>query len=582
MTELNDSWATYDPRWTEPEFGRGGGRDNLGLEALSESILADLLPGINNQTRRARYYSFWAWVLRDFILDRDAVHTEDGWCEWLRRREAALILSYLAHGCSGGAAGTDQGTVVWGDGQAISYPLDWKSLLSVDGGSYELYYHGPLVEMNIVGRGPDSPHDDLTSGIGRALADAYAESVAQTEYVRHYLDASRLRKTDIEDFAQHGCLCQLPQHPDEAHKLIEAFFRFDTPDAYAVKRLVSLCYFLDIVAQSDGQPLGVEAFRTVLYFWSFGQHHPYQPAGNLVSAAQRWRIFQLRQYFVFAVESLWSLFLSRVEIEPLAADEYTAWLADSLNLKGLAETFNLDLRDTDPRVLTVETLYRCVRDAPAGEAVGLGPAALRTDLNEQFLAERMGQERSKSDAHVRAGYALLSLALMYWRCQPWQREPGWLYVSDRYAAGRIPMASHLRHVDQAIREGWTLARWLSWLHHRYIWLQHRRIALEKLVARRETALFELLDDTPPDLQGDRTPRMRATGSDSPKTNAPRFPSALGILADLEIVRRLANGGYQLSSDGVALLDRFRAYSVPEIVEPRIDETPDRDQATTGR
>lgn len=71
----------YNPRWTEVEYGRGGSRDNLDIETLSESILADLLPGINNQTRRARYYSFWAWVLHRFIFEPDATHSQMGFYE---------------------------------------------------------------------------------------------------------------------------------------------------------------------------------------------------------------------------------------------------------------------------------------------------------------------------------------------------------------------------------------------------------------------------------------------------------------------------------------------------------------------
>ena len=166
----------YDPHWTQPEYKSGGARDALRLETLSESILSDLLPGINNQTRRARYYSFWAWVLYDFIRDTDATHTQAGLYEWLRRREAVLILAYLAHGCGGGVAGTEQGVGVWAGGEATSYPLDWKSLLSVDGGGYELYYRGALQEMNIINRSEDSPHDDLTKTVGLGLADAYAQA----------------------------------------------------------------------------------------------------------------------------------------------------------------------------------------------------------------------------------------------------------------------------------------------------------------------------------------------------------------------------------------------------------------------
>ncbi len=50
----------YDPHWTEREYTRGGSRDDLGIETLSQAIVADLLPRINNQTRRGRYYFFWA------------------------------------------------------------------------------------------------------------------------------------------------------------------------------------------------------------------------------------------------------------------------------------------------------------------------------------------------------------------------------------------------------------------------------------------------------------------------------------------------------------------------------------------
>ena len=46
-------WSHYDPARTEREYSEGGARDDLGIEILSESILADLLPGINNQTHRA-------------------------------------------------------------------------------------------------------------------------------------------------------------------------------------------------------------------------------------------------------------------------------------------------------------------------------------------------------------------------------------------------------------------------------------------------------------------------------------------------------------------------------------------------
>lgn len=49
-------WKRYDPDWIEQEYNTSGARDDLSVETSSETILADLLPGINNQTRRVRYY----------------------------------------------------------------------------------------------------------------------------------------------------------------------------------------------------------------------------------------------------------------------------------------------------------------------------------------------------------------------------------------------------------------------------------------------------------------------------------------------------------------------------------------------
>ncbi|MBC8254918.1 MAG: hypothetical protein H8E35_12965 [Ardenticatenia bacterium] len=523
---------------------------------------------------------------RAFILDPDATHTQASLYEWLRRREDVLILAYLAHGCGGGAAGTDQGGKVWAGGEAASYPLDWKSLLSVDGGGYELYHRGALLEMNIIRRSDDDPHDNLTKTVGLGLADAYAESVARTQYVRHYLDATRLRKADIEDFAQHGCLCQVRHHDEERRRLIDALFRFDTPDVYAVKRLASLCFFLDIVAQSDDQPLYQDAFRSVLYFWSFGGQHAYQPMGNLLSPVQRWRIFQLRQYFVFAVESFWSLFLHRVGIEALSGEEYLAWLLSELDLRELANNLDITLPVTDARRLTLQAFYEAVRAALPPGAFESGPAALRTRLNEQALTLQIRHERSDLNVQVRAGRALLMLALIYWRCQLWHNGSGWIYASDRYAAGRLPIERYLRHVERAFREDWTLARWLGWFHHRYLWLQHRRITLEKLISRRrETAKFELVDDAPPGATSNGSqgsvPRFRGTGTDSPKMNAPRFPSALSILTDLDLIEPVQTGGYRLRPDGAALLERFRTYTVPEWTEPEDDETADNTEAATS-
>lgn len=43
-----------------------GGLDHLGIQAPCIQIYSQLLPGITNVTDRARYYSFYPWLLSQF------------------------------------------------------------------------------------------------------------------------------------------------------------------------------------------------------------------------------------------------------------------------------------------------------------------------------------------------------------------------------------------------------------------------------------------------------------------------------------------------------------------------------------
>ena len=51
--------------WVKPAHEIGG-LDHLGVQAPCIHIYSDLLPGITNVTDRARYYSFYPWLLSRF------------------------------------------------------------------------------------------------------------------------------------------------------------------------------------------------------------------------------------------------------------------------------------------------------------------------------------------------------------------------------------------------------------------------------------------------------------------------------------------------------------------------------------
>lgn len=390
-----------DPLWSEKEYDRGGARDALRLETAGEAILEDLLPGINNGTQRARYYSFWAWVLHEFIRDKEAVHNRRGFYEWLRPREDMLILAHLLHGHDTGAAGTTQGKKFWQNGEPETYRLDWKSLTSVNGGAYQLYYTGALEGMNIIARESEQPHDTLQQPVGVSLAEAYGRSVSNTEYIKTYPNATHTTRLLIEDFAESGCLCRLSRFPEEREALTNAFFRFDVNDANAVKRLASLCFFLDIIDQSQDAPLDTASMREVIYFWSYGADHAYVPDGNLLSPAKRWRVFQLRQYYVFAIECLWALFLAKIHNSYFTPDEYLDWLFSEMNLNVVGERFGVSFPASAPDRLTLGDFQEAVEAAKTDDGFEPGPSALEGELNEHHMHFPLDREPSSDpDANL--------------------------------------------------------------------------------------------------------------------------------------------------------------------------------------
>lgn len=337
--------------------------------------------------------------------------------------------------------------------------------------------------------------------------------------------------------------------------MVDAFFRFDVNDADTVKRLASLCFFLDIIDQAKGAPPDAASLRAVVYFWSYGTDHAYVPEGNMLSPAKRWRVFQLRQYYVFALESLWTLFLARIHERYATPDEYLGWLFSELDLGALGERFGVSMPTPRPDRLTLGDLQEAVEAACTDARFGPGPAAMEGQLNEHALYLMLDRAPLDPDANVWAGTALLMLALIHRRCRDWRGDVGWDYAAGSQGSDQLAIEGYLRQVERAIGEGWTVAEWLSRFYQRHLWLRHRRVVLQKMASRRVDPSLFTWDEG----------RFYGVDVDWPKMNGPRFRSVLQIMEDLQLIRPgdADQETYALLPEGERLLRRFRGYAVPE-------------------
>jgi len=86
-----------NPQWTMKMYPGKAGRDHLGLGSVSSTqILQTLSPGIYVLTIHPRYYSFYVFLLDEFLRS-DRIHNWKSWVTFFRPRD--FTFSVGAHLC---------------------------------------------------------------------------------------------------------------------------------------------------------------------------------------------------------------------------------------------------------------------------------------------------------------------------------------------------------------------------------------------------------------------------------------------------------------------------------------------------
>src|SRR5262245_57081919 len=87
-TQVRTGWVTPPPAIR--------GLDHLGVLAPSIDLYGQLLPGITNVTNRARYYSFYPWLIWSFEK-RYSDHSRESFIRILRRADCLITLVAAYH-----------------------------------------------------------------------------------------------------------------------------------------------------------------------------------------------------------------------------------------------------------------------------------------------------------------------------------------------------------------------------------------------------------------------------------------------------------------------------------------------------
>jgi hypothetical protein len=182
------------PAWVESDLLIVNGRAPLGLDAIATyRIMPELLPGILQLSRRARYFSFFAYLLSVF---RSHVDQPDMRALDLFIQRAEYEYGYAVLTCERCSDDASWRTGVLGEVRLRparrDRPAALRRGLSVDTtlGGYGLFYRNPLQALNVVAAEDtplddthNAPHDVLANSRARELAAHFATAVADTDPV---------------------------------------------------------------------------------------------------------------------------------------------------------------------------------------------------------------------------------------------------------------------------------------------------------------------------------------------------------------------------------------------------------------
>jgi hypothetical protein len=242
---------------------------------------------------------------------------------------------------------------------------------------------------------------------------------------------------------------------------------------------------LDIANQTVGHVIDEGAFRQLLYFAEASSGAIYNPQGEVIDAYRRWRLYQAREYYAFALNAMWCYLCDwglaeDGDVQPIPLSCFWQHLDLALNFDGLAARLG-----TPAPNLSAHSDYQSLLDWLTDladrnkNALGL-PDSLDSPLHEHRLY-RLAKENRRSPEVMVAGMMTM-LALIYLRFgQPalWER-PEW-EISRMGADGRLSVHVFVKTLRRRIRSGHvTISDIARWLFADYIILQHQLVATSKL------------------------------------------------------------------------------------------------------
>lgn len=545
------------PQWTT-KIAKGKdviGEDMLGLEGAAQGYQQILVPGIISTTDRARYYSFYAWVLYRFINSSSGNRLLKNFQgKYYKRHEVALILGAYSHHIDrepirslvGSGNNYNKVRTWWGESDPVS--LDANYFQNKLGG-FGQYYFTAMQALEIVCESEQpSWVYRVTGKFGEPLAKAFEKSIAKTTYFKKLNQNDELEYLSHKDALNYGkvaCLCgEALADGDDLPILRDAFFRFDQTDSSSHgRRRLSLGVALDLIRGAKGRFERDQSLRPALYLGEFAPGLFYQPAPELEDWAFRWKMVAIRHQYTFGLQALWAAFILRLRESQAGMSllDYMDWAGESFESKDLSSPLSEYLNKLCEEVGLESDWQRS-----QGQ---FSSACLQsTEMDEYSLFLEASRNYEDPDTLLRVG--VQSLAQLYLRFlgQYLNQRDEWKEMANRE---RLSLNTFFSFMGENLSSEVSLGKWLEMIYKEFILGQHEFMALQKLRYQGyDTFKFYYREGH------FYWPFRKANYWREPiRLAGNRLRNAISILMDLGLVKENDKNQMSLTNDGKAFLAR---------------------------
>ncbi len=515
--------------WVKPPT-QIGGMDHLAVQAPCINLYGRLLPGITNVTDRARYYSFYPWIV--WALDQAGHKYDDTFINLYRKADCLFTLIAQRHAH---VTDTDRDTHAAATigsvnlAKQIAEVKEGKSVCFSDFthreegknryfknklGGLGQYYLSVLSELNLMD-GTARSGVKYTNQVGKLMAEAMDKRVNRKLFLQTIDEdvVTSERLDELRDF----CPCQLSGSEQEHSLLCDLFFvtgLWADTDMLARRRsLQTILYLADELAKQEVL-LDLEQFRACTYSRALPNGEIWVLPDRLKQNRSQWAVYQRNEFLSLAVQGIFYVLLDAYEESDRrfhSVDELCNWFLQTPEVDQLKVFFDLDAKIKDLTNVSKDWLPKILN---------------WTNVDHEFQLANEIHALCKQDKSTENRSKILSSALkilfaLKARLETQEVYGDFIFPPHYFQVYPINLSSFVSLCEN-VWENLSLRRWIHWLCSNWGINTHLSVALRKLRGQSQST-FQIR----PSDQG-----LEVISVPEAVFTSPRFNQSLRILEDI--------------------------------------------------